>query len=167
MIQQVVNARKQLRYDVVECVVTKYLPYGLAVRSVHGESGFVDSGDIADSAVSSEDWPMIGARLDCVVLGYTNEGRLRAAAAAGYVRLIRALDEPAVRLREWSAICGSLSDGEAVRRFFESPAAGALIEWGLKRPEGSVTRSAANDLWTQAPESVRMLISSPDDRRRG
>lgn len=92
------------RYDVVHCSVVGHAQYGLLVESEDGEHGFVDSSYITDTP--GEPWPAVGRRLRCVVLGYTKEGRLRAAATPLYVEMVAAADDPVTAVDEWSQLTG-------------------------------------------------------------
>jgi hypothetical protein len=92
------------RYDVVECSVIGHVRYGLLIESRDGESGFVDRAHITDRP--GESWPAVGQPLRCVVLGYTKEGRLRAAATPLYVEMIAAADDPAAAANTWSLLAG-------------------------------------------------------------
>jgi hypothetical protein len=84
------------RYDVVTCVVTKHVRYGLVVEIDSGEQGWIDSGYIADSAGQSSPsaWPSPGSTLAAVVLGMDRMGRVRLASRPSYVELIRSGARP-------------------------------------------------------------------------
>jgi hypothetical protein len=88
------------RYDVVRCSVVGRVHYGLLIESADGERGYVDSADITDQP--GEPWPEIGQQLPCVVLGYTKEGRLRAAARPLYVEIVATADDRVAAV-EWYA----------------------------------------------------------------
>lgn len=81
------------RYDIVHCSVVGHAHYGLLVESQDGERGFVDRAHITDKP--GEPWPATGRQLRCVVLGYTKDNRLRAAATPSYVETVAAADDPA------------------------------------------------------------------------
>lgn len=92
------------RYDIVHCSVVGHAQYGLLIESEDGERGFVDSSYVTDTP--GEAWPAVGQRLRCVVLGYTNNGRLRAAATPLYVEMLAAADDPVTAVQEWSSLTG-------------------------------------------------------------
>jgi hypothetical protein len=92
------------RYDVIQCSVIGHAQYGLLIESEDGERGYVDSTHITDKP--REPWPAVGQRLRCVVLGYTKEGRLRAAATPQYVEVVAAADDPVAADDQWSLSTG-------------------------------------------------------------
>ncbi|MEV8443909.1 hypothetical protein AB0425_41600 [Actinosynnema sp. NPDC051121] len=98
------EAHARRRYEVVHCSVVGHAGYGLLVESEDGERGYVDSSHITDEP--GEPWPAVGRRLPCVVLGYTKEGRLRAATTPLYVEMVAAADDPAAAVEEWSLLTG-------------------------------------------------------------
>lgn len=146
---------RMARYEIVQCVVTGHQRYGLLVRSEGGETGLVDSVDISDGHDSAIDWPSIGIRLPCVVLGYTRDGRIRVASAPSYVRLIRELDDPGLALEEWKALRESQGSGEMADRFFGSHHARPLLTWALKTHVGSANHTLAVSLLNAAPGELK------------
>ncbi|MEV0680255.1 hypothetical protein AB0I60_27440 [Actinosynnema sp. NPDC050436] len=87
------------KYDRVECLVTGHRHFGLLVRTDGGTPGFVDSADIADARAATADWPPVGSRLRCDVLGLARDGRVRVTSAPAYVELVGSLDDPREALR--------------------------------------------------------------------
>ncbi|MFD8494902.1 hypothetical protein [Amycolatopsis sp. NPDC059657] len=92
------------RYDVIDCSVVGQAHYGLLIESEDGERGFVDRAHISDDP--GEPWPVVGQRLRCVVLGYTNDGRLRAASTPTYVEMVATAEDPALAAARWSSLTG-------------------------------------------------------------
>ncbi|QIS10145.1 hypothetical protein [Nocardia arthritidis] len=94
----------RVRYEVVRCSVYGHAPYGLLIESEDGERGFVDSSYITDNP--GEPWPAVGQQLRCVVLCYTGDGRLCAAAIPLYVEMVAAADDPAAAADQWGSLTG-------------------------------------------------------------
>ncbi|MGW6448601.1 hypothetical protein [Lentzea sp. NPDC055074] len=92
------------RYDIVHCLVTGRVRYGLLIESEDGERGFVDSSYITDQP--GEPWPELGQRLRCIVLGYAKDGRLRAAATPLCVEMVASADDPVAAVERWSVLAG-------------------------------------------------------------
>lgn len=143
------------RYEIVKCVVTGRQHYGLLVRTEGGEAGFIDSADIADGGNSKIDWPAIGSRLSCVVLGYTREGRIRVASAPSYVRLISELDDPVQALGEWKVLRESQWSDEIVNRFLGAPYARPLLAWAMSAHVDSANHALAVSLLNVASDDLR------------
>lgn len=144
------------RYSLVICTVASHQPYGLVVRSSSGEAGFVDSADIADGLVPRDSWPAVGEHVDGVVLGYTNDQRLRVSARPADVSLVRSVTDPAVALQAWTELQKAFPpDDTVLRRFLDASYAHAVLRWALRHPDGTVTRASALRLLSLAPEAVR------------
>ncbi|RAS68448.1 hypothetical protein C8D87_102513 [Lentzea atacamensis] len=92
------------RYDVVHCLVIGHVQYGLLIESEDGERGFVDSSYVTDQP--GEPWPEVGRRLRCLVLGYANDGRLRAATTPLCVEMVAAADDPVAAVKRWIVLAG-------------------------------------------------------------
>lgn len=150
------------RYDRVECLVTGHRHFGLLVQTDGGRPGFVDRAEIADGLAAPADWPLVGSRLLCVVLGFARDGRVRVTSAPAYVELVGALDDPRQALREWVELKKSEGDAETVAQFYQSRHARALLIWGLKNPPGSLSLKLALSLVAGAPEALRKDLSPPD-----
>jgi predicted RNA-binding protein with RPS1 domain len=89
------------KWSVLDGTVTGHRPYGLLVQVPSGETGVVDRALIADSAVATADWPVVGSAITVVVEGYTGAGQLRLSARASHRAQAAARSaEPAGRIRE-------------------------------------------------------------------
>lgn len=151
------------RYSLVTCTVASHQPYGLAIRSDSGEAGFVDRAEIADNAVPSDGWPAVGEPVVGVVLGYTNDERLRVSARPSDVSLVRSVADPAAALREWAKLQRTFPpDDTARRRFFGAPYAREVLRWALKHPEGTAPHTNALRLLPFAPDELREAITSDE-----
>jgi hypothetical protein len=61
--------------------VTGAQPYGMLIRTDAGEHGWIEAEYLNDSSLSRRAWPPTGTRLHGLVLGITDAGRIRSAAA--------------------------------------------------------------------------------------
>ena len=81
------------RYDIVECVVIKHVPYGVLVELDAGERGWIDGDHTNDArSIDPRTWPPPGVQVMAVVWGTTRDGRVRLASLPSYVARIRAGD---------------------------------------------------------------------------
>jgi len=143
------------RYSLVESTVRGHAGYGLVVRSVDGEDGFVDSGHIANGPLATEDWPAVGQRIWGVVLGYARDGRLRLSTAPNDVALARSTDL-AVAMLAWRDLREADERYLATARdFLQRPDATAVLRWAVTGPYRAEGRAAA----------VRLLATSSVETR--
>ena len=83
------------RYDVVRCVVTKHVRYGVLVDIDTGERGWIDDDDLTEGVVNPSIWPQPGTRLTAVVLHVTRDGRVGLSALPKFVELVGEAVDPA------------------------------------------------------------------------
>lgn len=65
------------RGDEVEFVVTGAQHYGVLIETRAGEKGWVEEEYLSATKLARGDWPQVGERLRGLVLGYTDDGRIR------------------------------------------------------------------------------------------
>jgi hypothetical protein len=81
------------RYDIVECVAIKHVPYGVLVELDPDERGWIEGDYVNDArSIDPETWPPPGSRVIAVVLGTTRDGRVRLTSLPSYVEQIRTGD---------------------------------------------------------------------------
>lgn len=118
------------RYSLVDCVVSAHRPYGLIVAVARRYRGFVDLDHISHVPIAADDWPAVGSKQRGLVLGETNDGRLRLDLRKDDLHLAEhAVDFTHVMAR-WAEIRqGAPGDAQTRHRFFESPDAARLLAW--------------------------------------
>jgi len=155
----VMTAEQAHRYSLVDLEVTGHQPYGVLFRTSAGTPGFVDKADIADSAITREDWPSVGQRRTGVVLGLTRSGKLRASMRPADIGLVRSVDDAERTLIEWARIRDQgFADSSERDAFFASPEAAAILKWALCQREFSTDRDRALEILSEAPERLRIEV---------
>ncbi|KDN87209.1 hypothetical protein KCH_10300 [Kitasatospora cheerisanensis KCTC 2395] len=144
----------------MECVVIGHQHYGPRTRTVAGDlPGYVDASVVSDDPGSSrEDWPAVGQRLDCVVLGQTRDGRLRLSARPRDIELIRSVAEVRTALTGWRALAEAGDEAAGVREFLRTPEALPTLRWALRHPAGSEDRVRAEAMVERMPEGMRQAL---------
>ncbi|WP_188284847.1 hypothetical protein [Streptomyces sp. CBMA29] len=153
MEQLIVSNGPLAKYAVVSAVTGLRRPYGQSLRLEDGTTGFVDSADLTDTAE-----PLIlpeGAEVVGVVLGYTNNGRVRLTLRPRDVALARATEDTAAATSLWVRVASSTGDGRVKTEFFASPSAAPLLVWGLTAHPGSADHHTARRLLEAAPPDLR------------
>ncbi|MFE1801502.1 hypothetical protein ACFW9L_35810 [Streptomyces sp. NPDC059517] len=147
------------RYSRVECIVTAHRSYGLIVEVGSRFKGFVDLADISSSPVTAADWPEVGAERQTLVLGVTNDGRLRLDMRQDDLELAdSAVDLPSAMAR-WSEALRAHPDESGPRQsFYQSPDSAQLLNWLIAgKGRGSPVESVLA-LISDAPLEVRQAI---------
>jgi hypothetical protein len=159
------NSEEVRRFDLVDCEVTGHQHYGLLFRTSSDRPGFIDSADIFDpSAHGHSDWPPVGARLTCVVLGVTRDGRIRASVRASDMELVREEADLQQALSEWRRIRDAgFADTSEQNTYLASARGKAILRWALRRNISSSDHNRAVEIIASAPESVRNEIQSSRD----
>lgn len=158
-----VSGTEHPRYTVVSCTVVDHQRYGLVIQSELGQRGFVDRAEISDGVISVDMWPKVGDQIRGVVLGYTNDGRIRISARPRDVTLIESLAEPMAAMEEWRAIKETSTRNVIARNYFyKSPNAPALLRWALRNPPSSADRNKALELLSTAPVQLRNQLPSAE-----
>ncbi|MFD7639405.1 hypothetical protein ACFV4P_02005 [Kitasatospora sp. NPDC059795] len=122
--------------DLVECVVVTHRHYGPNTRTVVGGApGFIDSTDVSDDP-ADRDWPPVGRRLACLVLGDTKDGRLRLSCRPRDVELGRSVADVVAAVAAWRTVCDAESE-VAVGEFLRTADAGPTLRWALRHPAGA------------------------------
>ena len=144
------------KYAIVNCVVVSHQHYGLVVQSDAGRRGFVDRIDIADTATEAAEWPAVGDNIRGVVLGLTQDGRIRLSIRRMDIDLVESLHDPTQALREWQKIeTARNNDPAIIEGFLQSSNARTLLRWALKRPPQSEDHVRALVVLEVAPEDIR------------
>jgi hypothetical protein len=68
---------RRSRGEQVRFEVTGWQHYGVLVRTEDDEVGWVEAEYISDLPLEQSDWPPAGTTLNGLVLGYTQDGRVR------------------------------------------------------------------------------------------
>ncbi|MFD9193600.1 hypothetical protein ACFWCA_36030 [Streptomyces phaeochromogenes] len=147
------------RYSRVQCIVTAHRSYGLIVEVERTVPGFVDLADISSPPVTAADWPDVGAERQTLVLGATNDGRLRLDMRQDDLQLAdSAVDLPGAMAR-WSEARRAHPDDTGPRQsFYQSPDAALLLNWLIAgKGRGSPVESVL-ELISDAPLEVRQTI---------
>jgi hypothetical protein len=143
------------RYDIIECTVIGRTQYGLLVESIAGERGYVETEYINETPLPAGSEPKIGERIYGVVLGYTEDGRLRLSTQPGYVELLRTAVDAKKALDTWATLRRVDRDyAMAIEALTASPDMLGVLRWALKRRPSS-----------DYDVAVRALLKTPSGLR--
>jgi predicted RNA-binding protein with RPS1 domain len=144
------------RFALVDCDVTGHQHYGILFHTTDGRRGFIDSSDISDESADPREWPSIGERITCVVLGETRDGRLRASARASDVALVRAEPDARRALSEWLRIRDAgFADASEMDAYLASARGKAILKWAIRRRRSSTDYARAREILASAPATLR------------
>ncbi|MBJ6644731.1 hypothetical protein [Streptomyces sp. BSE7-9] len=147
------------RYSTVNCTVTAHRSYGLIVAVEGDGPGFVDLGYISQIPVTTDAWPRVGEERRGVVLGVTNDGRLRLDIRDDDLALADRAVNLAEAMSRWSeARHAEPADTGARQRFYQSADTALLLAWLVR---GKGRGSPMESLWAlvgDAPEDVRRSV---------
>jgi hypothetical protein len=148
--------RERARYAVIEVTVVAHARYGLVVETADGERGWVEDDLIHDSRDITATWPAVGTALPAVVLGRTNDGRMKLAARPADVRYAKAARDPGSGLAAVERVRATDAEvRQAVRSLTTSPDGPPAVAWALSTP---FWRSAMLRALTAAPTRLRLLF---------
>jgi hypothetical protein len=148
------------RFALVDCLVTGHQHYGILVRTSGGRPGFIDSIDISDGATDPREWPLVGERITCVVLGETRDGRLRASARESDVTLVRKEPDAQEALSEWLRIRDvGFADSSERAAYLASHRGKAILRWAIRRRRSSSDYARAREILAGAPARLRDELS--------
>lgn len=149
------------RFTLIDCDVTGHQHYGVLFRTAEGRPGFIDSLEISDQETDPSEWPSVGERITCVVLGETRDGRLRASARASDVDLVRAEPDARQALSEWQRIrdAGFVDSSES-DAYVASARGKAILRWAIRRRQSSKDYARAREILASAPATLRDELSN-------
>jgi hypothetical protein len=144
------------RFTLIDCDVTGHQRYGLLFRARDGRPGFIDSLEISDRPTDPREWPSVGERIICVVLGETRDGRLRASARGSDIVLVRAEPDAEHALSEWQRIRDvGFADPTERDAYVASSRGKAILRWAIRRRQSSNDHARASEILASAPATLR------------
>lgn len=152
---------KHSRYEVVQCLITGHLSYGLAVQTPTGQRGSIDKDVIGDRPLPVEDWPSVGQTISGVVMGYGRDGRLRVCAQPSYVSYVRSAGDINEIQEAWARVHRADREYvEATESLFMSHDARGVLRWALSRHPDSAEPGVALRALAHAPSGLVIDLMS-------
>lgn len=142
------------RYAIVRAVVVSHQPYGLIIRLASGKRGFVDSDYVAMPYVPPDRWPAIGQEVVGVVLGVTDDQRVRLSLRPHEVELARSVVDVREALGTWGRISSGEVDDDERLQLIRTRDGLSVLRWALGEHEDSATFQDAIRVLSVAPADV-------------
>lgn len=145
----------------MDCTVSAHRHYGLIVEVEGRYRGFVDLHYIAQVPIAMDDWPRVGSHQRGLVLGETNDGRLRLDLRQDDLDLAEHAVDLTDVMSRWAEIRQAAPDDTpTLQKFYESPDAALLLNW-LVTGNGRGTPTAFIwDLIGPSPEAIRRRVAT-------
>ena len=146
------------KYAIVRGTVHGRQHYGVLVTLESGDRGFIDADHLTDTSAGQPgaEWPEPGRPVEAVVLGTTNDERVRLTTRGTDLALARSAADPAGVFEAWEQCRGTgAAASSATAAFLALPDADAVLAWALRQSP----RSADVQL------ALRILAASPKETR--
>lgn len=149
------------RFSLVGCIVSAHRDYGLIVEVEGRYRGFVDLDYIAHVPITMADWPRVGSHQRGLVLGETNDGRLRLDLRQDDLDLAEhAVDLTDVMSRWAEMRQAAPGDTQTLQKFYESPDAALLLSWLVTGSGRGTPMAFVWDLIGRSTEVIRRKVAS-------
>lgn len=150
-----------VRFDIVPCVITGHMHYGLLFVTDAGEPGYVDTVEIADPLPVRREWPTIGERLEIVAIATRQDGRIQGTVRASDLRFAGHVGNPELMRELWSGLLDGGRDDEAsVEAFLRDEDVVEFLVWKLSGGPWNAGHGLARELLARAPASTRERVES-------
>ncbi|MEU9337231.1 hypothetical protein AB0D49_29405 [Streptomyces sp. NPDC048290] len=148
------------RYSIVVSTVTAHRPYGLITRVAGEVPGYIDRGYLSTVPLPESAWPRVGEQRRALVLGVTNDGRLRLDMRKDDLDLVdRAVDLPEVMSRWWAARHAEAGDEAALHRFYQCDDSALLLAWLMRGYGRGNPVKCVEVVIETAPEGIRRRVA--------
>ena len=149
------------RYSLVGCVVSAHRDYGLIVEVEGQYRGFVDLDYISHVPITRDDWPRVGSENRGLVLGVTNDGRLRLDLRQDDLDLAERAVDLTDAMSRWAEVRQAVpGDAQTRQRLYKSPDAALLLSWLVAGRGRGAPMAFVWDLVGRSPETIRQEVAT-------